>query len=174
MPNEIINDVETTETTEVEVMDADTVYAQLVKKEDGYHIIDFDGTEGPVCKISKPDDIGNKWIIFTPNKSNRKYIVLSKAEAFFAENPDGAIDLYYKATKKIGSSGTRIPNEKLISYLPEAEQEEYRAIIARAIAAKEADKKQPKTELEKAQDKLAKAKAAYEKLLAEASATNAE
>lgn len=166
MSNEIINDVEAIETAEV--MDADTVYAQIVKKEDGYHVIDFDGTEGPVCKLA---DEG-KTIALTKNKSNRQWFNLAKAEAEIAEK--GHVDLYYKATKKIGSSGPRIPNEKLISYLPEAEQEEYRAIIARAIAAKEADKKQPKTELEKAQDKLARAKAAYEKLLADASATDAE
>ena len=175
MSNEIINDIETTEvdvtdveTTETaEVMDPETVYAQIVKREDGYHVIDFDGTEGPVCNRRTTDG----YIILTPNKSNRKCYNEKNAEKFFAENPDGAIDLYYKASRKIGSSGPRIPNEKLISYLPEAEQEEYRAIIARAMAAKEAAKVQPKTELEKAEARLAKAKAAYEKMLAEAAGT---
>ena len=162
MSNENIEVVETTE----EIMDAETVYAQLVKKEDGYHVIDFDGTVGPVCNRRTSDG----YIILTPNKSNRKCYNEKNAEKFFDENPDGAIDLYYKASRKIGSSGPRIPNEKLISYLPEAEQEEYRAIIARAIAAKDADKAKPMTEVEKAQAKLARAQAALDKLLAEAEA----
>lgn len=165
MSNEIIqNDNLVTE----EIMDSNTVYAQIVKKEDGYHVIDFNGTEGPVCKLA---DEG-KTIALTKNKSNRQWFNLAKAEAEIAEK--GHVDLYYKATKTIGSSGPRIPNEKLISYLSPEEQEEYRAIIARAIAAKEADKAKPKTELEKAQEKLAKAKAAYEKMLAEAAGTTTD
>ena len=82
------------------------------------------------------------------------------------------MDLYYKATKTIGPVGTRLPNEKLISYLSAEDQAEYRAIIDRAIAAKNADKVQPKTELEKAQAKLLKAQAALEKLMAEAAGTD--
>ena len=74
----------------------------------------------------------------------------------------------YKATRKFGPVGTRLPNEKLISYLPVEDQEEYKAIIARAIEARNADKVKPKTELEKAQESLAKAQAKLEKLLAEA------
>lgn len=160
------NVVDDVNATVEEVLDENTVYAYLVKREDGYHIIDHDGTEGPVCKVS-PDGEGTEWVIFTPNKSNRKYINKKKADKIFAEGAEN-IPLYYKPTRKIGSTGTHIPNEKLIAYLPEAEQNEYRAIIARAIEAKNADKAKPMTELEKAKAKLEKAKAALAKLEAEA------
>lgn len=153
-----------------EIMDAETVYAYIVKREDGYHVIDFDGTEGPVCNRRTSDG----YIVLTPNKSNRKCYNEKNAEAFFAENPDGMIELRYKATRVIGSTGPKMPNEKLISYLPEAEQEEYRAIIARAIEARDADKAKPKTEREKLEEKIAKAQAALAKLVAEASDSDEE
>lgn len=153
---------EVVDTTEIEVMDPDTVYATIIKKDDGYHVVDFDGTEGPVCKIV--DD--GRTIALTKNKSNRQWFNIVKAEAEIAEK--GHVDLYYKATKKIGSTGTRIPNEKLISYLTPEEQAEYRAIIERAMAAKAADKPAPLTEREKAVRRLEKAKAALAKLEAEA------
>ena len=153
--------------TIAEVMDPNTVYATIIKKEDGFHVVDFDGTEGPACKLCDP---GDKTIVLTPNKSNRKWFNVARAEAEIAEK--GHVDLYYKATKTIGPVGTRLPNEKLISYLSAEDQAEYRAIIDRAIAAKNADKAQPKTELEKAQAKLLKAQAALEKLMAEAAGTD--
>lgn len=148
------------------VMDPEVVYATIVKRDDGYHVIDHDGTEGPVCKIV--DD--GKTIALTKNMSNRQWFNIAKAEAEIAEK--GHVDLYYKGTKKLGSTGTHIPNEKLIAYLPEDLQNEYRAIIARAIEAKNADKPKPMTELEKAKAKLEKAKAALAKLEAEAAGTN--
>lgn len=153
-----------------EVFDENTVYATIVKKEDGYHVVDFDGTEGPSCKIV--DD--GKTIALTKNKSNRQWFNIAKAEVEIAKK--GHVDLYYKATKKLGTpSGNRLPNEKLISYLPEAEQAEYRAIIARAIEAKNADKAKPMTEREKLEAKIAKAQAALAKLIDEAAGeTNAD
>ena len=131
--------------------------AYLVKKEDGYHIEDLDGNLGEVCKLSKD---GTR-IIFTPNESNRKEKMVKVAEKFFAENGDDAkIVLTYKATRTLDgvSSSTKLPNEKLISYLPEAEQEEYKAIIARAIQARDAERanKAPKTDKEKAVAKVEK------------------
>ena len=146
----------------VEEFDPNVVYATLVKKDDGYHVVDFDGTEGPVCKVTEEN-----YIALTKNKANRQWFSGAKAEKIFAEGAT-EIPLYYKGTKHIGSSSSRLPNEKLISYLPEAEQNEYRAIIARAQAAKDADKVKPMTELEKAKAKLEKAKAALAKLEAEA------
>lgn len=151
---------------EVEVLDENTVYAKIIKQDDGFHVVDFDGTVGPVCKFCDADD---KTIVLTKNKSNRQWFNRAKAEAEIAEK--GEVDLYYKASKHFGPSGTKLPNAKLISYLSEEDQAEYKAIIDRAKAAKEADKKKPLTEVEKAQRKLAKAQAAYEKLLAEAEQT---
>ena len=158
--DEVVDTMDDVVAVTEEVLDPNTVYAKIIRLEDGYHVEDFDGTVGPVCKLV---DEGDRTIALTKNKSNRQYFNRAKAEAEIAEK--GHVDLYYKATKHIGSVGTRLPNEKLISYLPEDLQAEYRAIIARAIEAKNADKKQPMTELEKAQAKLEKAKAAYEKLL---------
>ena len=161
--NEVLETVEEV-SVEVEELDPDTVYAYLVRKEDGYHIIDFDGTEGPVCKVTE-----DNYIALTKNKANRQWFSGAKAEKLIADGVT-EIPLTYKASRKFGSNSgtTRIPNEKLISYLPEAEQAEYKAIIARAIEAKNADKKKPMTEIEKAQAKIEKAKAALAKLLEEA------
>lgn len=170
MSNTVDTTIDTTIDTAVEEMDPNTVYAHIVKREDGYHVIDFDGSEGPVCNKRTSDG----YIILTPNKSNRKNYNEANAEKFFAENPDGMIELRYKATKHIGSSSSRLPNEALIKYLSEEDQAEYKAIIARAMEAKEADKKKPMTELEKAQAKFEKAKAALAKLEAEAAGETTE
>lgn len=148
----------------VEVFDPNTVYAKIIKEDDGFHVVDFDGTVGPVCKYCDADD---KTIVLTKNKSNRQWFNRKRAEAEIAEK--GYVELYYKTSKHIGPTGNRIPNEKLISYLPEAEQAEYKAIIERAMKARDEAKAKPMTELEKAQAKLAKAQAALEKLMAEAS-----
>lgn len=145
------------------VVNPDEVLAYVIKKEDGYHVMDLDGNLGDVCtKISS-----DGYLYLTPNAANRKVINFAKTEAFFAENPDGRIELKYKVTRTIGSAGPSLPNAKLISYLPEAEQEEYRAIIARAIAARDAEKNKPLTEKEKAEKALAKAKAKLEALKAQ-------
>jgi hypothetical protein len=156
--NEIID----TPATEV-VYDPEKVYATIVLRDDGFHVIDEDGTEGPVCKLCDAED---KTIALTKNASNRQWFNRAKAEAEIAEK--GFCELYYKATKKLGAvSRNNLPNAKLISYLSEELQAEYKAIIDRAIAAREADRKKPMTELEKAQARLEKAKAALAKLEAE-------
>ena len=82
------------------------------------------------------------------------------------------VALAYRPSRQIGSCSQKLPNEKLISYLPEAEQEEYKAIIERAKKAREDAKAKPMTELEKAQAKLAKAQAALAKLQADAANGN--
>lgn len=164
-----MTDVNTVEVTDV-TYDPNEVLAKLVKLEDGYHVIDHDGTMGPVCTKMTVDG----YLILTPNASNRKNINFKNAEKFFAENPDGCIEFTYKPTRKVGAGGTKMPNEKLIAYLSPEEQEEYKAIIARAIAARDAAKAQPKTELEKAREKAEKAMAAYNKLLAMIADTDAE
>lgn len=151
--NTNIENIETPET--VEVFDPNTVYATIVKKDDGFHVVDFDGTEGPVCKFCDEND---KTIVLTKNKSNRQWFNRAKAEAEIAEK--GHVDLYYKATRKIGEvSRNTMPNAKLISYLSEEDQAEYKAIMDRAIAARDADKKKPMSDKEKIQAKIAKLKA---------------
>lgn len=150
--------------SEINEVTSTEVLAYVVKRDDGYHVVDQNGTEGPVCTKRTSDG----YIILTPNAANRKNINEKKTEAFFAENPDGMIPLCYKATRTVSTAGPKMPNAKLISYLSEEEQEEYKAIIARAIEAKNADKKKPMTELEKAQAAAERARAKYEALLAQA------
>lgn len=145
------------------VKDGEEVLAKLVKREDGYHVIDQDGTEGPVCDKRTADG----YIILTKNAANRKCVNEKLAEATF-ENGAEYIPLTYKETRVIGASGPKIPNAKLIEYLSEEDKAEYLAIIERARVAYDADKKKPMTDLEKAQAKVAKAQAALAKLLAEA------
>lgn len=144
-----------------ETFDPTVVYAQLVKRDDGYHVIDFDGTEGPVCKIAK-DGIS---IALTPNKSNRKWCMMNVADKFIEEQ--GFVPLYYKATRHIGSTGSAVPNKGLIKYLSEEEQAEYMDIINRAKAAKAADKPAPKTDEDKIRAKMAKLQAQLDALVNE-------
>ena len=131
----------------------DEILARIIKQDDGFHVVDQDGSVGDVCKLC---DEGDKTIVLTPNASNRKYYNKAKAEA--AIEQDGYCGLTHKDTGKIGSV-TRTPNAKLISYLPQELQDEYNAIIARAIDAKNASKKKPMTEREKLEAKLAKMQA---------------
>lgn len=137
------------------------VLAVIVKLEDGYHVKNNDGNVGDVCKLL--DDGAVK---LTENAANRKFIRQSILDKFFGEGGT-EYPLTYKETKHIGSTGSKLPNEKLISYLSEEEQAEYRAIIERARAAKAADVKKPLTEKEKLERKIAKAQEALAKLLAE-------
>ena len=165
----------TVETAENVQINTTEPLAYLVRKDEGYFIEHLDGTLSDKCRIV----VNDEWILFPQNAANRKYVKVTVAEKFFAENGDDAkMPLLYKATRTVGqSTSTKIPNEKLISYLPEAEQEEYRAIIARAIAAREADKaaaKKPLTEKEKAMARLEKLKAQMAKLQAEIAEDNSD
>ena len=135
--------------------------AKLVIAEDGVHLVD-DGVDKGICPIAS-DGIA---YVLPVNSANRKWFAIKKIEAAKAEGKTEIV-LDYKASVKLGPVGSKLPNEKLISYLPEDLQAEYKAIIERAIAARNDAKSKPMTELEKAQAKLAKAKAAYDKLIAE-------
>lgn len=139
----------------------DTNYlATIIEKDDGFHVVDLDGNEGPVCKLCEEND---KTIMLTKNAANRKYYSKAKARREIAEQ--GCVYLYFKEAKPAGSSVTRIPNAKLISYLPQDLQDEYNAIIARAIEAKNAAKKKPMTEAEKLAARIAKMQAQYDAMV---------
>lgn len=142
---------------------ADAPMAYIVAQEDGYHVQELDGTTGPVCKLV---DEGDRTIALTRNASNRKWYNRAKADE--AIQATGRCPLYYKASRTFGPATAHMPNEKLVAYLSEAEQAEYKAIIDRARAAMEADRHKPVTELEKAQARVAKAEAALAKLRAQA------
>lgn len=142
--------------------------AKIRKVADGYVLVQtVDGVE-TVSEICKIVDEG-KTIALPANDSNRKYYNIAKFEE--AKDANGEMALTFKATVVIGSHGTTVPNAKLIAYLPEDLQAEYNAIIQRAIQAKEDAKAKPLTDLEKAQAKLERAKAALAKLQADAANT---
>ena len=140
--------------------------AVLSIQDDGVHLIEAGVDKGPLA-ITK-DEL---CYILPTNSANRKWFSIKKIEAAKALGQTEIV-LDYKASIKIGPIGTKLPNEKLISYLSEDLQAEYKAIIDRAIVAREAAKTKPMTELEKAQAKLAKAQAAYNKLIEEAANGN--
>jgi hypothetical protein len=158
--NEVVETANTPDTPNV-------VDVKIVFKEDGDYIVDNGVETGPL-EITK-DQL---CYILPVNSANRKWFSLKKIEAAKTAGQT-EIELAYKASRTIGSCAQRMPNEKLISYLPEAEQAEYKAIIERAMKARDDAKAKPMTELEKAQAKLAKAQAALAKLQAEAAEGNA-
>lgn len=131
--------------------------AKIIKDDEGnYHVVDQDGSTGPICKLVDAED---KTIALTKNASNRQWYNRKKADEAIAA--DGFVPLYHKASVKLGERSTKLPNAKLIAYLSEELQAEYKAIIDKAIAAREADRpvKTPPTEAEKLQAKIAKLKA---------------
>lgn len=139
------------------------VTIKVIEQEDGYHVVDADGTIGPVCDKYTTDG----YLRLTPNAANRKLTNAAKLKEAIAKDGELVI-VGYKATRTIGSTGTRLPNEKLIAYLPEELQEEYKAIIARAIEARDAAKAKPLTDKEKLEKKIKKAQEALAKLMATA------
>lgn len=144
--------------------DPNKVYAKIIRDDNGdFHIEDEDGTIGPVLKFYEEN---GKTIGLTKNAANRRYF--SKAKAIAIINEKGYVPLYYKPDKPAGTLGIKhFPYDKWICYLDEDEQNEVKALYAKALEAKTADKKAPKSDVEKLQDKIAKAQAALNKLLAE-------
>lgn len=141
----------------------DEVLCEIINEGDEYFLVDLESNEK-----SAPLTISSDGVAFAlpVNRANRKWATINKVKAYLEAGK--RYTMTYKATKKFGPIGNKIPHEKLISYLSEEDQAEYRAIIARAQEAKAADKAQPKTELEKAKEKLARAQAALDKLMQEA------
>ena len=139
----------------------DEVLCEIIKENGEYFLVDLEsGERSEALKTSKDGE----WLILTANRANRKYAKLTAVDNKLDNEESFAMT--YKATRTIGSV-SKMPNEKLISFLSEEDQNEYKEIIARAIAAKEADKKKPMTELEKAQAQLERAKAKLAKLIEE-------
>lgn len=130
-----------------------TVYAHLVKDEDGdFRVLNLsDNKLGR--KLTFIEE--GRTIALTVNDANRKYYSKTKAEAAFAAGAT-FIPLTYKQGKHFGAGIKHLPGENLIKYLPEAEQAEYRAIMERAIAARAADKAPALTDKEKLERQLKK------------------
>lgn len=150
-----------------ETVDTSVVDVKIVFCEDADYLVD-NGTKSEPLQITKD----GLCYVLPVNSANRKWFSLKKIDAAKAAGQTEIV-LDYKASRATGSCSQHLPNEKLISYLPEAEQAEYKAIIERAMKAREDAKAKPMTELEKAQARVAKAQAAYDKLLAEAANSNA-
>lgn len=145
----------------LKIKDGEEILAKVIRDEDGYHVVDNDGTVGPACTKVTVDG----YICLTPNAANRKNINKAACDELF-DSGITEIPLTFRPTRKV-SDAAKIPNAKLIEYLGDEDKQEYLAIIERAKAAYEATKKQPMTDEEKLEARVAKAKAAYEKLLAE-------
>lgn len=159
------------ETTNVAEFDQATPLAYIVKEGDTFYVVNYSNeAERKECKISKD----GLCLIVPENDSNRKFYMLAKANKEL-ETVD-KIELTYKASKKFAPAYTKIPNEKLLVYLSEEDKATYMAIIKRAQEAMEADVAKPRVadEKSKLEAKLAKAKAQYEKLLAELNAEQTE
>ena len=142
--------------------DPNKVLAHIVKEDDGYHLINLsDGVKSDVLKIIED----GRTLVLPVNDSNRKWMVVAKADAEIEKN--GFVALTYKATKVLGPVGRRIPNEKLLAYLTEDEANEVKAIINEAYDRMEAEKaanKKPVTDIDKVKAKIEK----LQKQLAEA------
>lgn len=123
--------------------------------ENGKFYIEDNGVRTAEC-IVKPYRGNRHEIHLQPNSSNRK--IWDYADACEKCKDGGRIKLLYKPTIKLGEGTTRtnIPNAKLIEYLDEADKAEYLAIIERAKANYEAQKKKPMSEKEKLMAKIAK------------------
>ena len=126
------------------------VLAKIVKIDEGKYAVEDSTGLHEITKTSKDGAYA-----LPKNDANRQWIRISLVEEAFANGAE-FIPLTYKETKHIGSTGTRIPNAKLIEYLSEEEKAEYLAIIDRAKAAYEADKAKPLTDEEKLERKIAK------------------
>lgn len=117
-------------------------------------------------------DAEDKTIVLVKNNANRWWANRKKVTE--ACEKEGFYGLEFKESKKIGPVSRKIPNEKLIAYMPEDVQTEYLAIIERATKRMEDEKAKPLTELEKAQAAARRANEKYEKLLAQAAGTTEE
>lgn len=122
--------------------------------EDGKFYVEDNGVRTAECVV-KPYRGNRHEIHLQPNSSNRK--IWDYDDAVQKCKDGGRIKLMYKPTIKLGTvTRTNIPNAKLIEYLDEADKAEYLAIIERAKANYEAQKKKPMTEKEKIMAKIAK------------------
>lgn len=98
----------------------------------------------------------DKWhIVLGPNSANRKYIAHNE---FFAKAEN---DEYIVEDKTTGPRvlGTSQPDRALVPYMSTEDKEKYDAIIARAIANRDAQKNTELTEEEKLQKQIEKAMA---------------
>ena len=134
-----------------------TLLRESMRAKEGYEIVIIDeyGNEEilPITKRVPNDPLT---LILPENPSNRKYFKAKKVD-----DNGGEIELTYKETRTIGPRGESQPRKPLEDYLSPDERILFLELLEKAKKNREeANKKTPKTELEKAQLKL-------EKLMAE-------
>lgn len=134
-------------------------YAKIIREGDTYFLVDGESAD---IKTELHTYKNEEFTLVLPeNSSNRKWFNSKKADAAIAEQ--GECPLTYKPARTLSGPRThKMPNERLIAYLPEDLQAEYRAIVERAFAAMDADratKKAPASDKDKLLAKMAKLKA---------------
>lgn len=140
-----------------------------IKKVDDQYIMDVDGTE-TVLEVKQPK--GWDPTLFLPeNPTGRKLINLAACDKRLEAN-GGSFELTEKAARASGPRGRTVPNAKLVEYLKmldngQALYDEYMSIVEATWKAMDDAKAKPLTEREKLEAKIAKAKAALDKLMAE-------
>ena len=107
--------------------------------EDGDNIVEL-------TKVVHENKTGKDWIVLPENSSNRKVVDLAKV----TEQP---LELNYRETRVIGPRGS---GKKLEDYMTPEERATVDAIMDACRERKLADKPQPKTELQKAMELVAK------------------
>ena len=107
--------------------------------EDGDNIVE-------ATKVVHENKTGKDWIVLPENSSNRKVVDLAKV----TEQP---LELNYRETRVVGPRGS---GKKLEDYMTPEERATVDAIMEACRERKLADKPQPKTELQKAMDLVAK------------------
>ena len=151
----------------VETFDKNEELCELINVDGKYFLVDL--------ATGEEKEFGNKittdgYYALPQNRANRKYYNKKNLDAIFEKGE--TVKLTYKASKHFGPIGNKIPNEKLISYLPEDLQNEYKEIVMRAIEARNAAKVKPMTaeekiraQIKKYQDKLDELEAEKAKLV---------
>ena len=109
-----------------------------------------------VTKVVHENKTGKDWIVLPENSANRKVVDLAKV----TEQP---LELNYRETRVVGPRGS---GKKLEDYMTAEERATVDAIMAACRERKLADKPQPKTELQKAMDLVAKYQARVDALQA--------
>lgn len=125
--------------------------------EDGPIFEALDLTTGePVSYKNWFEKSKDKWhIVLDKNSANRKYIAHNE---FFSKNQEGE---YIVKDKTTGPRvlGTAQPDRKLVPFMTEKDKASYDAIIARALANREAQKNVELTDEEKLEAQIAKLQA---------------
>ena len=118
---------------------------KIYKENDKIIMEDGDNTV-EVTKVVHENKTGKDWIVLPENSANRKVVDLAKV----TEQP---LELNYRETRVVGPRGS---GKKLEDYMTPEERATVDAIMAACRERKLADKPQPKTELQKAMDLVAK------------------